>query len=82
MTNVGMFFSNFKVFTFSNRLVSLATVLGIALSTLILSFCKTFSLFIVLYGFAYGFFIGYGYLSPLKNTYAHLPNKKGTTPHT
>ena len=77
MTNVGMFFSNFQVLTFPNRITSLITVLGIGIATLVMSFCNNFALYIVLYGFTYGFFIGYGYLAPLKNTYEHLPNKKG-----
>ena len=25
----------------------------------------------------FGFFIGFGYLAPLKNTFEHLPNRKG-----
>ena len=48
-----------------------------SLSTLVLSFAKTLALYIILFGCIFGFFIGYGYLSPLKNTYAHLPNRKG-----
>jgi hypothetical protein len=78
MTNVGMFFSNFKIITFSHRTVSLVCVLGIALSTFVLSFCKHFTLFILIYGVIFGLFIGYGYLAPLKNCFDYLPNRKGT----
>ena len=77
-TNFGIFIVNFKIFKFPHRVISLIAVLGMSLSTLALSFVKSFALYIILYGFVFGFFIGFGYLAPLKNTYEHLPNRKGT----
>lgn len=76
-TNVGIFASNFKIITFSNRLTSLFSVLGISLAMLILSFAEHFAFYVIIYGCLYGFFIGYGYMAPLKNCYDHLPNRKG-----
>ena len=72
-----MFISNFKVLTFSNRIGSLVSVVGISLCTLAMSFSDIFELDIIIYGVLYGFFIGYGYMAPLKNTYEHLPDRKG-----
>jgi hypothetical protein len=76
-TNVGIFFSNFKFVTFSNRVTSLIASMGISLSMVALSFSTEFQYYVLLYGPVYGFFIGYGYMAPIKNCYDHLPNRKG-----
>jgi hypothetical protein len=78
-TNVGIFASNFKLITFSNRVTSIIAVSGISVAMLILSFCDHFAYYVVIYGCLYGFFIGYGYMAPLKNCYDHLPHRKGNT---
>lgn len=77
-TNVGIFACNFKWLAFSNRVTSLVTSLGISLSTLALSYCSELYQYVVLYGMVYGFFIGFGYMAPLKNCYDHLPDRKGS----
>jgi hypothetical protein len=76
-TNVGILISNFPILTFSNRITGLIAVIGISLSMLVLSFCTQFAFYAIIYGVIYGFFIGYGYMAPLKNCYDHLPNRKG-----
>jgi sugar phosphate permease len=76
-TNIGIFCCNFKILSFSNRITSAISVLGISLCMLILSFLHSFIFYILIYGLLYGFFIGFGYMAPLKNCYDHLPNRKG-----
>lgn len=78
-TNFGIFCCNFRILSFSNRITSLISSLGIALAMLLLSFCTQFYLYVMLYGALYGFFIGFGYMAPLKNCYDHLPDRKGRT---
>ena len=76
-TNVGIYCNNFKILTFGNRITALITVIGISLSVLSVSFIDNFIGYIIIYGIIFGFFIGYGYMAPLKNCYEHLPNRKG-----
>ena len=76
-TNVGIYCNNFKILTFSNKMTSLITVIGISASVFVQSFVDNFIGYILIYGIIFGFFIGYGYLASLKNCYEHLPNRKG-----
>jgi hypothetical protein len=76
-TNLGIFLSQFKIVSFSNRITALISGLGIALSVFLLSFAKSVPVYILLYGVMFGVCIGYGYMAPLKNCYEHLPNRKG-----
>jgi hypothetical protein len=46
-------------------------------AVLITSLCSTFITYLLVYGVLYGFFSGVGYMLPLINCYAYLPNKKG-----
>jgi len=55
----------------------LIAVVGISLAMLLLSLLQDFVFYAIVYGCLYGFFIGYGYMAPLKNCYDHLPDRKG-----
>lgn len=75
--NIGMPISNLKVFVFDHRITALITVCGISMTIFFLSFCNRFIFYILIYGFLFGLFIGYGYLAPIKNCYEHIPTRKG-----
>jgi len=75
--NIGMALANIKSFNFSNRIKCIVSVLGISGSMFSLSFANHFFLIIIIYGGCFGFFIGYGYIAPLNNSYTHLPLRKG-----
>lgn len=75
--NLGIFLANFKLLSFSNRMTEFICISGISLTTFALSYCDKLIYYVLLYGVVFGFFIGYGYMAPLKNCYDHLPNRKG-----
>ena len=77
MVNVGMTIGNKFFQSFTNQITSGIAVILVALSVFICSFMKSFAGFLVFYGIFYGASIGIGYLPPLKNTYLHLPARKG-----
>ena len=79
-TDVGMFLGNFDRLKLSNKVTALIGALGIALCTFLVSFCKVFVPYLLIYGVVYGCFIGFGYLASMKNCFEHLPNRKGTLP--
>lgn len=67
-----MFLSNI-----SNRILTIAAVIGMSSAVFVASFVTRFIGFVIFYGLVYGFFIGIGYFPPVKNAYLHLPKKKG-----
>jgi hypothetical protein len=73
MQNTGIFLSSVKVLKFNYKIMSLISISGIAASMFILSFLNQYEYFVALYGIAFGLFIGYGYLAPIKNCYDYLP---------
>jgi len=66
-----------KMLTFSHRITSMISIIGIALSVFTISFSKAFFIYIMIYGVAFGVSIGFGYVAPLKNCYEHIPDRKG-----
>jgi hypothetical protein len=75
--NAGMVLPRLPALTFSNRVTSLISMVGVAVSVFTISFSHSFSLYVLIYGVIFGVFIGFGYMAPLKNCYEHLPERKG-----
>ena len=65
--NLGMVFPKFKLLAFSNRIMALISLVGVAGSVFTVSFVNSFGLYALIYGVFFGAFIGYGYVAPLKN---------------
>lgn len=75
--NFGMPINNIPQLQFSNRIITLISIIGICLAVFLISFGNAFWHYLLLYGIVFGLFIGYGYLAPIKNCYEHLPGRKG-----
>lgn len=77
MINVGVGISSTFLYKISNRLLCASAIIGLGISVFLVSFMTSFIGFVTFYGVFYGFCIGIGYYPPVKNTYLHLPNRKG-----
>jgi len=72
-----MLLPKINVLKFSNLITSFISIIGISVSVFIISFVDNFAMFFIFYGMIFGFFIGFGYVAPVKNCYEHIPDKKG-----
>lgn len=77
MINVGVGISSTFLYKISNRILCACAIIGVGVSVFTVSFMTSLIGFIVFYGVFYGFSIGIGYYPPVKNTYLHLPDRKG-----
>ena len=77
MQNAGIFFSSLKKLKMGYRMMALVSIVGISGSIYIMSYATHFYACILVYGVFFGLFIGYGYLTPIRNCYDYLPNRKG-----
>jgi MFS family permease len=59
------------------KLICLIGTTGVALSVFASAFIESYVGYCVVYGACFGFFVGIGYMMPLKNTYTYFPNRKG-----
>lgn len=77
MINVGVGISSTFLHHVSNRLLCAGSIIGLSIAVFLVSFMNNFLGFVAFYGVLYGLSIGIGYYPPVKNTYLHLPDKKG-----
>ena len=75
--NLGMPLSNIPQLQFSNRIITLSSVVAVSVAIFTLSYSNQFWQVAMLYALVFCLFIGYGYLAPIKNCYQHIPHKKG-----
>lgn len=61
----------------SGRLTTIICVICTCLVYLALSLAQSYLMYVLIYGVAFGCFIGLGYMAPMKNCYEHIPDKKG-----
>ena len=62
----------------SSRSTTIFSVICTCLVYLVLSLAKSYTMYVLIYGVAFGCFIGLGYMAPMKNCYEHIPDRKGT----
>ena len=65
------------MFKFNYRVISFIGISGISASIYTLSYMSSLYTYIFFYGVCFGIFIGFGYLSGVRNCYDYLPDRKG-----
>jgi len=61
----------------SGQLITMVCVICTCIVYLALSLAKSYTMYVLIYGVAFGCFIGLGYMAPMKNCYEHIPERKG-----
>lgn len=61
----------------SSRVMTILCVICTCIVYLALSLAKTYTMYVLIYGVAFGCFIGLGYMAPMKNCYDHIPDRRG-----